>query len=63
MEDVNDALMSLKRSVDHQAEQQQNLIASVRELTEMLAHSIDATKELIESLNEAKTAKPRGGKR
>lgn len=58
MEEVYDALVELKASTDKQAEQQEELIASVRALTDMLAHSIDATKELIEEL-QTKKAKGR----
>lgn len=53
VEEVYDALMALKASIDKQNEQQEDLIASVRALTEMIGHSIDATKELTESLGEA----------
>ena len=57
MEEVYDALVALKTSIDKQAEQREELTASVRALTDMLAHSIDATKELTEEL-QAK--KPKG---
>jgi hypothetical protein len=52
MEEVYDALVALKASIDKQNEQQESLIASVQALTEMIGHSIDATKELTEQLEE-----------
>lgn len=46
---IYDALVDLKKSVDRQIELQERMVNATESLTEMLAHAIDAMKELTEA--------------